>query len=179
MDAMIKKILVLITFLFTFQLYGKQTPTPCSQDGMVCIGMDLETLKSKYPNAAFNSVAMYSYGYDSDETGIEIILNGDVYFFVNVNIKNKITGISFVSPTFEFNGISTETTIGDIFNKYPESILYIDLISDWEYIYIKEEAILLNFQTNESNRIGIYGDDIEDGTKNIKRKNAKINLISL
>lgn len=154
-------------------------PIICYEEDNICTGMNFNALKKKFPNGILEEVPMYEYGYDSDKLGTEFITNGEKQIFVIVDVKNKVTGISFVSSKYKFNGINTETTVFEVLEKYPNYKLHIDLISDWEFIYLKEEKIKLNFKTDNTNRIGIYGADFEEGTSSIKRNSATVDLIQL
>jgi hypothetical protein len=139
-------------------------------------GMTIENLVKSYPNAEINQEPQYKYGFGSNELGYEIRINQEVHFFVAAP-KEIVGGISVVSSKYSFNGVNTETTISQVLEKYPDSKLHIDLIDDWEYMYLKNEKITLIFKTNSTNRIGIYDFDPEDAANGIKRNDAKINLI--
>jgi len=151
-------------------------PIRCFEN--ICTGRNFNDFKKEFPKATFKEIPLFAYGYDSDKLGYEMSINGKVQIFLAVS-EEKIAGISFVSPVYEFNGINTTTTILEVFEKYPKIKIHIDLISGWEYVYLKKERIKLNFKTDTSTSIGIYGDDPEDGTTSIKRKNAKIDFIQL
>src|SRR5690606_36420840 len=121
---------------------------------------------------------LYKYGYDSEEMGFEFSKNGQTQFCAMVS-NNLVTGISFVSSNYCFNGISTETTVAGVLEKYPQTKLHIDLINHWEYIYLKNHKIKFVVKTDKHNRIGIYGNEPLEGTMKIKRKNAKIDFIQI
>ena len=66
------------------------------------------------------------------------------------------------------------------FSKYPNVKLNIDLISDWEFVYLKNEKIKFVFKTDKANRIGIYGEDLKAVARKMKRgKMRKLILFSL
>lgn len=154
-------------------------PIICNEEYDICTGTGLYTLKSKFSNAIFKEAPIFEYGYDSETIGKEFYTNNELQLFVVFNEFNIATGISFVSPRYTFDGISTETKVSEILNKYTTSKLHIDLISDWEYIFIKELYVKFVFKTNNSNRIGFYPTDFEDGTRKIQRPNVTIDFIQI
>jgi hypothetical protein len=164
----------LIKTKYYSELAQRLFPVVCIDN--ICTGMAVNAMKKEFPKATFEKAPLFKYGYDSQDLGIEVCIDGKVLFFVAVP-NEIITGISIVSPLYSFNGISTETTFAQMLEKYPDYKLHIDLISDWEFVYLKDERIRLNFKTDNTNRIGIYDSDPEDAAKGIKRKDAKIDFI--
>ena len=151
-------------------------PVLCVQN--ICTGTKIGNLKKSFPNLNYKDIPMFAYGYDSDEQGIEFYQDGLLKFFVTIS-DNIINGISIISPEYNLNGINTESSISQIFRKYPNVKLNIDLISDWEFVYLKNEKIKFVFKTDKANRIGIYGEDFESGTRKMKREDAEIDFIQL
>tara|TARA_R110002012_G_scaffold105970_2_gene247124 strand:+ start:640 stop:1734 length:1095 start_codon:yes stop_codon:yes gene_type:complete len=154
-------------------------PIVCNDEYDICTGTNFNSLKNKFSNAKYKEVPIFEYGYDSETIGKELYINNELQLFVAISDSDIITGISFVSPRYTFNNISTETIVSEILNKYPNSKLNIDLISDWEYIFIKELDIRLVFKTNNYNRIGLYSTDFEEGTTKVKRPNVTIDFIQI
>lgn len=154
-------------------------PIVCNDEYDICTGTNFNILKNKFSNAIYKEVPIFEYGYDSETIGKELYINNELQLFVVFNDFDIVTGISFVSPRYTFDGISTKSNVSEILNKYPTSKLHIDLISDWEYIFIKELNVRFVFQTNNSNRIGLYPTDFEDGTRKIKRPNVTIDFIQI
>jgi hypothetical protein len=166
--------------LIKTKYYSEQTqsfyPIICVEN--ICTGMTFNALKSELPNATFEIAPLYKYGYDSDKLGFEVCINGEILIFIVVN-DNLITGITVVSSKYNFRGFNTEMTISQILEKHPESKIYVDLLSEWEYIYLPNEKIRLNFKTDSTNLIGNYKSEGEDGTNLFLRKNAKIDFIDI
>ncbi len=144
----------------------------------ICTGMLFADIKKVYENASIKQSALYEYGYDSDKPGSEIWIEDEIHFFV-IQSDGIVAGLSVISSLYSFNGINTISTVSSIFEKYPEAKLYVDLISNWEYIYLKKEDIRLVFKTDRDNRIGVYDSDPEDAANGIKRKDVKIDLIQI
>lgn len=141
-----------------------------------CIGMSIELFKEKYPQAKFKEIPLYTYGFNSEKNGFEISFNNRPYYFFSVR-ENKITNITVITKNVDFDGINTQSKVSYVLNKYPNSRLHVDLISLFEYIYIAELKIRLVFKTNESNSIGKYETEVENGTRNIIRPNATPDFI--
>lgn len=152
-------------------------PILCVQN--ICTGTKIGNLKKSFPNLTYKDAPLFLYGYDSDEQGIEFYQDGQLKFFVSIISDNIIHGISIISPEYNFNDINTKSSISQILEKYPNVKLNIDLISHWEFVYLKNEKIKFIFKTNKVNRIGIYGEDFENGTRKIKRADAEIDFIQL
>lgn len=70
-------------------------------------------------------------------------------------------------------------TVEQVLKKHPGNKLRRDLISDWEYLYLKEENVRIVFRTDETNRIGVYDLDPESESTSIKRPKAKVDFIEL
>jgi hypothetical protein len=153
-------------------------PIICNEEYDICTGMNFNSLKEKFSNVTFKDAPLYEYGYDSDKLGVEVYSNGKLQIYTIVNDDNTVVGISYISSKFKFEEISTDNNVSEILNDYLTSKLHIDLVTDFEYIYLKEQKIRLVFKTNNSNRIGIYENDFEDGTRKIIRPNAKIDFIN-
>nr|WP_299339650.1 hypothetical protein [Allomuricauda sp.] len=160
---------------YYFENTDRLLPLICL-DKTICTGMEFENLKKEFSNAIFKEVPLYKYGHDSDRIGYEICANGEILFFVVVS-DNLVTSISVISSKYDLNGFHTAMTVEEIFEKNPNSKIYVDLISDWEYIFLKDERIRLNFKTDKMNRIGVYDFDPEDAANGIKRKSAKIDFV--
>lgn len=154
-------------------------PIICNEEFDICTGTNFNILKNKFSNVMYNEVPVFEYGYDSETIGKEFYINNELQLFVVINDFDIVTGISFVSPRYSFNKISTDSKVSEILHKYPSSKLHIDLISDWEYIFIKELNVRFVFKTNNSNRIGFYATDFEEGTREIKRPDVTIDFIQI
>lgn len=121
---------------------------------------------------------LFEYGYDSEEIGYEILKEHKPEYFI-VADKNRISSAFILNENISIHNISTSCTIKEIFKQFPNSKLNIDLISDWEYIYLKKYNLKLIFKTANSNRIGVYEKDFEKGAIKIQRKYKKIDLIQV
>ena len=169
----------LIKTKYYLDLHKNFYPINCNEEYEICTGMDLNILKRKFSKDLFKKIPLYEYGYDSEINGLEICsASGEPQIFL-VDNKETVVGICFISPKYQFNGINTQTKVSDILNKYPNSRLYIDLISLFEYIYIDELKIKLIFKTNESNSIGKYETEMEKGTVEVIRPNATPDFIKI
>ncbi len=164
----------LIKTKYYFKPTQRLYPVICTNN--ICTGMKFTAFKSEFPKVDYKKSPLYEYGLDSDRLGYEIYKNGEIQFFLTVS-SGIITGITFVSSEYTFNGINTTTKVNDILNMYPDSKIYMDLISEWEYISIPDEKITLIFKTDHTNRIGIYGPEPEDAANGIRRKDAEVDLI--
>jgi len=154
-------------------------PIICNEEYDICTGTNINILNKKFSNEMFNEVSVYEYGYDLETIGKELYINNELQLLVIVNDNDIVSGIYFFSPRYKFDKISTETKVSEIINKYPNSEMHIDLISDWEYIFIKELNVQFVFKTNSSNRIGIYATDFEEGTRKVKRPYVTSDFIQI
>ena len=150
-------------------------PILCCAD--ICTGIHISDLKKNIPKASFREIPMDSYNPESDKLGLEVSFNGEIHFVAVVS-NDIVNGIWFISKAYNCNGVDTTNTISEILKKHPNDKLYIDLLSDWEYIYIKEKKLKVIFKTDNSNRIGIYKKDVEEGTRKITR-NSKVDFIQV
>lgn len=139
----------------------------------IAIGMSLEELKLVYPNAQI-SQKKNIYGTCADaETGFEISNDDQILGFAlskpkrensadkpegeSIDYANeKIISFIVVSPSFNFGKININSTVSEILKIYPQSNVRLDLLSEWEHLFIKELNIELVFKTDETNRMGIY-----------------------
>jgi len=144
----------------------------------VCKGMLITDFKKAYKNASFKQSPLYVYGFDSDELGYEVWIDNEIHFFLVVR-EALVVGVVVLSPKYSMNGINTTTTVSTIFEKYPKAKMYVDLMTNWEYVYLKEAGITLIFKTEENNRIGIYDADPEDAANGILMMDVKIDLIQM
>jgi hypothetical protein len=160
--------------------------TPIRYAGKIAHGMTLKEVQSIYPNGYLLEVPRNKYGDDqSDEvTGFEIWDNNELLYFVDTQgevDKEFITDI-FIIKQIDFGKIRYNSTIKSILRIYPKCELKIDLISDWEYMYISELGATLCFKTNEGNRIGKYKfDEVSRDMVYVSllRKDAVVDFIRL
>jgi hypothetical protein len=101
----------------------KLIPLICIGD--ICTGMSQTVLKDLFPQGTFRQVPLYTYGYDSENLGIEISEKEQVQMFVTVS-KDIITAISIVSADYKLNTISTELTFSQVLEMFPRLELHID-----------------------------------------------------
>lgn len=141
-------------------------------------GMTILNLSKAYPDAILNRVPLFEYGYDSEELGYEISFYQKVQFFVTIH-RGVVEEITIVNSKYAIEGIDSEMTLKKVLEKIPNSVLHIDLISNWEYIYVKEHNLKLIFKTDSSNRLGIYEDDFEKGAVEFRKIDKKIDLIQI
>jgi|26BtaG_2_1085354.scaffolds.fasta_scaffold03139_2 hypothetical protein len=141
------------------------------------LGMTIENFfeKNKFK---VEEKPLFIYGYDSEDIGYEIIKNKSPEYFLVV-IDKIITSAFIMTNEINIEGINTTWTIKKVFEKFPNSKLHIDLISHWEYIYLRDKNLRLIFKTDNSNRIGIYGNDFEEGSSKLKKENKTIDLIQV
>lgn len=163
---------------------------PIQFAGGVAKGMvvrDIIDVYSPYDAALeLKQVPRFTYGDDSDEMGYEVWFEEKLRYFLIVpdlyaDVK-RITGLVVVSPEIEVDGLHTGMEIGEILKRYPNAKLNIDLINDWEYLYIKEPGLRLTFKTGETNRIAeyTYNKNTQDHEMvTIKDKKRKLDLITV
>jgi hypothetical protein len=159
---------------------------PIRYAGKIAHGMTLKEVQSIYPNGYLLEVPRNKYGDDqSDEvSGFEIWDNNELLYFVDTEgegDKELITDI-FIVKQIDFGKIGPNSTIKNILKLYPKCELKIDLISDWEYMYIAELEAILYFKTNEGNRVGKYKfDEVSRDLmfESLLRKDAVVDLIHL
>ena len=140
----------------------------------------VEKIKEQFPECDFKEATRYNYGDDEEGTGYEVWRDSELLFFFTENTSQQITGISVISPQFEFGRISTATTIGEVIKLYPNLKLTIDLINDWEYMYVPDLKITLYFKTNDMNRVAKYKFDkkaADMAFRKVIRPETKIDLI--
>lgn len=159
---------------------------PIIYAGEIAIGMVLRDIMEIY-NPSYGielkEVPQFTYGYDSEEIGYELWVSDKPLYFMIISKHNseikRIKQLTVLSPEISVQGFNTGMSLENILNKYPKAKLNIDLINDWEFIFIKELNVKFVFKTNNSNRIGFYPTDFEDGTRKIKRPNVTIDFIQI
>jgi hypothetical protein len=159
---------------------------PIRYAGKIAQGMTMKEVQFIYPNGYLLEVPRNKFGEDqSDEvTGFEIWDNSELLYFVGTHgesDKEFITDI-FIVKQIDFGKIRYYSTIKDILRLYPKCELRIDLISDWEYIYIAELGATLHFKTSERTRVGKYKfDEVSRDMifESLLRKDALVDFIHL
>jgi hypothetical protein len=131
---------------------------PIKYAGNIAIGMTLEDLKLIYPYVSFiEKENVYKTCAEENITGFEVWDSNELLGYVSNNItENKIKNFIVISSTFNFGKLNVNSTAKQILEYYPKSNVRLDLLTDWEHIYVKEFNIELIFKTNETNRIGKY-----------------------
>lgn len=131
---------------------------PLKYAGNIAIGMTLEDLKLIYPYVSFiEKENVYKTCAEENITGFEVWDGNELLGYVSNNItENKIKNFIAISSTFNFGKLNVNSTAKQVLKYYPKSNVRLDLLTDWEHIYIKELNIELIFKTNETNRIGKY-----------------------
>lgn len=152
--------------------------TPIKYIGDIAIGMTLEDLKLIYPYISLiEKENIYQTCSDENALGFEIWDGTELIVYVDNNITdNKIKNLKVISPRFNFDKLNTNTTASEILKYFPKSNVRLDLLTDWEHIYIKELNIELVFKTNEANRIGKY--ENENFVK-LKNGETKVDFIQV
>lgn len=155
--------------------------------GGIAIGMTLEDVRLAYPNARFfeNENA---YGTCTDsKIGFELWDADQLLGYAltipvkqntddetnsgNTNYNNeKIYRFIVSSPKINFGKINSNSTAAEVLKLYPKANVRLDLLSDWEHIYIQELHIELVFKTDDNNRIGIYKNETFTSLRNKKAK---------
>ncbi len=156
--------------------------------GEIAIGMTLEEVKLVYPNVQFIQKENI-YGSCADaKTGYEVWNDNELLGFIITKPADKIEGeeinyanqiiVQFLvfSAKFNFEKISINNKVSEVLKMYPKANVRIDLLTEWEHIYIKDLNIELIFKTDENNRIGIYKNEEFVQLKNGK---AKANFIQV
>ncbi len=151
---------------------------PIKYIGDMAIGMTINDLKLVYPYVSFiEKENIYKTCTDENELGFEIWDGNELLGYANKNsIENRITNLKVISSIFKFGKINTNSTASEVLKYYSKSSVRLDLISDWEHIYIKELDIELVFKTNNNNRIAKYKN--EDFIKLINGK-VKVDFIEV
>jgi|GEM_PF-858865 len=167
---------IMVQTKFMAEVTNNLYPIRCLDS--VCTGIDTIALQAKLPYAQFKQVPLYEYGFDSDELGMEVWQDNKVLFFAPVPM-GQVTALCAVNPGYNIHGLTTAMTIAQVLKKYPGNKLRRDLISDWEYLYLKDEDLRIVFRTDETKRIGVYGQDPESESTTIIRPKAKVDFIEL
>lgn len=171
---------------------------PLIYAGNVAIGMALRDFIGSN-NWSIEEVSCLNYGYDvcyseetGEENGMEIWLIGQygkkeelLYFLIvpdRYSDVKRIEYLTVISPEIEVHGLYTDMTVEDVFSKHPDAKSYIDLISDWEYIYIENLNLKVIFKTDKHNRIAQYKLNEKDGSAimtKISDKTRKVDFIEI
>ncbi|HPJ11646.1 MAG TPA: hypothetical protein PLS51_13515 [Flavobacterium sp.] len=146
--------------------------------GNIAIGMTLEDLKLIYPDVSFiEKQNIYQNCAEENSLGFEVWDGNELLGYVNNALsENRISNFIALSSVFNFGKLSTNSTAREILKWYPKSNVRLDLITDWEHIYVKELNIELVFKTNETNRIGKYKN--ENFIK-LRKGEAKVDFIQV
>ena len=127
----------------------------------LAIGMDLraaEEVLSPYDEVVeLKSVPQWLYGYDSEEYGYEVLVDGEPHYFVVIEESDdgvrRIAHMIVISPKITVRGLHTGMTVGEVLEKYPDAQVNIDSLNDGEYIYIKELELRLMFTTDDGKQV--------------------------
>jgi hypothetical protein len=146
---------------------------PIKYAGNVAIGMTLEDLKLIYPYVSFiEKENIYSTCAEENIIGFEVWDGNELLGYVSNNItENKIKNFIAISSTLYFGKLNVNSTAKQVLKYYPKSNVRLDLLTDWEHIYVKELNIELIFKTNETNRIGKYKSE-----EFVKLKNGELKV---
>ncbi len=162
---------------------------PIVYGGKLAVGMVLRDIPDIYNTSyglELKEVPRFAYGFDSEEIGYELWVSGNpLYFLIAPNRHSEIRRIEhlvLISPELTVHGLHPGMTVEAILKEHPNANLNIDLISDWEYIYLKEFDIRLIFKTDSSKRIAEYTLNEKTGdfipTK-ILNKTRKVDFIKI
>jgi len=163
---------------------------PIVYAGKLASGMVLRDVIDVYnPDeglVVLKEVPRFTYGDDSDEMGYEVWWEDKLQYFLIVpnpdtDVK-RIAGLTVISPEIEVHGLHTGMPVGEILKKFPNAKLHIDLINEWEYLYINEYNVRLTFKTDEENRIAKYKYSKktgEDEAVKVIDKDRKLDYISV
>jgi len=151
---------------------------PIKYIGNIAIGMTLEDLKLIYPYASFiEKETIYKTCADANTLGFEVWDGNELLAYVNNNItENRITNFIAISSAFNFGKLNINSTARQVLKYYPKSNVRLDLLTEWEHIYVKEFNIEFIFKTNEASRIGNYKN--EDFVK-LKNGETKVDFIQV
>lgn len=164
---------------------------PIIYAGKIGLGMVLRDVTDIYNTSygiELKKVPQFVYGYDSEKNGFELwVSDKPLYFIIAPDPFSEIRRIehlTVLSPEISVHGLHTDMTIKNVLDKYPNAELKIDLVNDWEYIYLRNLNLRLEFKTNKDNRIAQYKlnekNENEDfiATK-ILNENRKIDFITI
>lgn len=145
---------------------------PLKYIGNIALGMTLEDFKTIYPMAVFvEKENIYATCADEDIKGFEIWDDNELLGYVSNSLNdNMISDFIVISSKFNFGQINTNSSANEVLMLYPNSNVRLDLLTDWEHIYIQELNMELGFKTDENNRIGIYQNETFIKLKNGKTK---------
>jgi len=151
---------------------------PIKYIGDIAIGMTLEDLNLVCPYCSFvEKENIYGTCAEENPFGFEVWDGNELLGYVNNNIaENRITNFKAIAPKFNFGKLNTNSTASEVLKYFPKSNVRLDLLTEWEHIYVKELNIELVFKTNDSNRIGKYKN--EDFVK-LKNGKTKVDYIQV
>ncbi len=157
----------------------KNQYTPLHRINDICVGMPLDSMYIKYKKVQFidRSVDYFDdYIFIHPSEKAYAINNFDFIISTtpgDLPSDRYIQRFFILSPKYNIQGITVDMSLEKIIKKYPESKLYIDLITNEEYLYIPSQNISVFFESEYHNRIGIYNNTIEGPATKIIQKKAK------
>ncbi|NMH26821.1 hypothetical protein [Flavobacterium silvaticum] len=160
--------------------------------GRMAFGMALADVLEAYPDVEFTKTANRFGMCADDKKGFAISIATDTLAFVltrpikegetdtedgGINLSNeKIFRIFVESEGFQFGKLSKKSTASEILKLYPTANVRLDLLTNWEHIYIQELSVEFVFKTNDKNRIGKYRDET---FVKLRNKRAKPDFIAV
>ena len=170
-----------------YDIYAKKMK-PIIYAGNLGVGMVVRDIYDiyNYGTIELRETPQWVYGYDSEELGYELWVSEKLLYFLIIpdfySDIRRIEYLTVISPDIFIKGLHTGMTVEDILQQYPKAVLNIDDLNDWEYIYIPELKIILEFQSEKHNRIAQYKLNEKDGSLNaikILDKTRKVDFITV
>lgn len=146
--------------------------------GKLATWMTLDDVTAVYPDAAVSKIEdRFGICADDERPAYSLTEDTDSLAFLFLDTDEKyIRKILVRSDKIKFNNIHTGMTAGDVVKLYPAAAIVTDLLSDNEYIVLKDPAVKLIFNTTEKNRVGKYSHERMTG---LQRPSAKIDYIEI
>jgi hypothetical protein len=148
--------------------------TPMRWAGELCTGMTMNEVETLYPNAELKATQENTTCGDGDQN-FQLFLNGEAVYQIGM-MEGRIRRLGVLSPLVEVDGVHLGMTISELYLRFPEARLFIDDLSGWEVLSVPHLDVLLEFNTDKDNRVGIYP-SMDDFATGVARPDARADFL--
>jgi len=129
-----------------------------SRLGPIKIGMSIKDAENQFSGLTRKKDQAINFGFGGGSPAYLYYLNNEIVFGLIPKLgTDEILSIITVHPELKtLNGLNPKSTVKQIFEKYPDMMVYKNLMNGWEYFNDEEMDWTFVFITNGKNQIGVY-----------------------
>ncbi len=123
------------------------------------IGMNIKEAESKFNGLVKKDGLSGNFGFGPYDSPAYLYCSGDELMFALIPRLNTDTLMFIIAAGKQFkttNGLSPNSTIGELIEKYNDLTVQQDLLNGWEYFHDKVNELDFVFMTDEKTKIGEY-----------------------